>query len=117
MSKCSFVSAFTSSRSALAGSHFLGGFGWLGRLFLLLLANGNDVDVDFPLALLLLVSLAGRGGQRERQGEGRRAHYLGLRLGQETLLGGVGVLVGEERGEKGKGAVAGGATELGAGLR
>lgn len=65
-------------------------------MFLLLLADGNDVDMDLPLAFLLLVSLAGRGGKGERQGKGRRAHYLSLCLGQETLLRGVGVLVGEE---------------------
>lgn len=73
--------------------------------------------MDLPLALMLLVSLAGGGGQRERQRQGRGTHDLGLRLGQETLLRGVGVLVGEERGQEGEGAVAGGAAELGARLR
>ncbi len=65
-------------------------------MFLLLLTDSNDVNMDFPLALLLLVSLAGRGGKRERQGKGRRTYYLSLCFCQETLLRGVGVLVGEE---------------------
>lgn len=59
-------------------------------------SDSDDVDMDLPLTLLLFVCLAGRGGQGERQREGRRAHDLGLCLSQETLLGGVGVLVGEE---------------------
>ena len=93
------------------------GFGRLGRLFLLFLAVSNDVDMYLPLALLLLVGLAGRGGQRERKGKGRRAYYLGLCLSQEALLWGVGVLVGEKRGEKRERAVTGRAAELGAGLQ
>lgn len=107
---------FTSSERALAGRCLFGGFGRFGWLLLLLLPHGNDVDVDLTLAFLLLVGLAGRGGEGEGEGEGGRAHYLSLRLGQEALLRRVGVLVGEERREKGEGAVAGRAAELGAGL-
>lgn len=62
----------------------------------MLVVDGDDVDLDFSLVVLMLVGLAGRGGQWERQGKGRRTHYLSLRLGQEALLRGVGVLVGEE---------------------
>lgn len=108
---------FTSSGSGLSGTGLFWGLDGFGRLFVLLLADGDDVDVDLPLALLLLVSLAGGGGQRERQRQGRGTHDLGLCLSQQTLLRGVGVLVGEERGQKGERAVAGGAAELGACLR
>lgn len=62
----------------------------------MLLTDSYDVHMDLPLAFLLLVSLARGGGKGERQGKGRRAHYLCLCLSQETLLRGVGVLVGEE---------------------
>lgn len=86
---------FTSCRGAL-GARLFGGFGGFGRLVLLLLTNSDDVNTDLPLVLLLFVSLAGRGGKREGQGEGRRTHNLSLGLGQETLLGGVGVLVSEK---------------------
>lgn len=117
MSCNDYEAAFTSCGGALAGCCLFGGFGWFDRLLFLLLADGDDVDADLPpLAFLLLVGLAGRRGQGQRQRERGRTHYLGLCLGQETLLGRVGVLVGEERGEKGEGAVAGGAAELGAGL-
>lgn len=91
-----YENVFTSCRSALGSSCLFGGFGRFGRLFLLLLTNSNDVNMDLPLTFLLLVSLAGRGGKRERQGKGRRTHDLSLCLGQETLLRGVGVLVGKE---------------------
>lgn len=91
-----FETVITSSRSVLAGSCLSGAFGWFSRLLLLLFADGNDVDMDLPLAFLLLVGLAGRRGKGERQGKGRRAHYLCLCLSQESLLRGVGVLVGEE---------------------
>lgn len=84
---------------------------------MLLLADSNDVNVDLSLAFLLLVSMAGRGGKRERQRQGRGTHDLGLCFSQETLLRGVGVLVGEERGQERERAVAGRAAELGARLR
>lgn len=116
-STTSFGESFTSSRSALTGSCLFVGFRCLGRLLLLLLSNSDDVDVQLPLRLLLLIGLTWRGRQRERQGKRGRTHYLGLRLGQETLLRGVGVLVGEQRGEKWERTVTGGAAELGAGLR
>lgn len=92
------------------------GFGWFCWLLLLFLSNGYDVDMNLPLVLLLLVSLARRRGKGERQGKRRRAHDFGLCLSQETLLGSVGVLVCEERGEKRERAVAGRAAELGTGL-
>lgn len=91
-----YENVFTSCRSALGSSCLFVGFGRFGRLLLLLLTNSNDVNMDLPLTFLLLVSLAGRGGKRERQGKGRRTHNLSLCLGQETLLRGVGVLVGKE---------------------
>lgn len=82
----------------------------------MLVAHGDDVDVDLPLALRLLVRLAGGRGHGQGQGQRRWAHDLGLRLGQQPLLGGVGVLVGEQRGQQREGSVAGRAAELGAGL-
>lgn len=108
---------FTSWGSALCGASFFGGFDGFGWLFLLLLANSYDVNMDLSLAFLLLVILAGRGGKWERQRQGRGTHDLGLCLGQETLLRGVGVLVGQKRGQKGEGAIAGRAAELGTRLR
>lgn len=101
MTKCSlclscYKNIFTSSRSALGSSCLFGSFGRFGRLFLLLLTDCNDVNMDLPLAFLLFVSLAGRGGKRERQRKGRRTHNLSLCLGQETLLRGVGMLVGKK---------------------
>lgn len=104
---------FTSRGSALSGTSLFGGFDGFGWLLLLLLAHSDDVNMDLSLTFLLLVSLAGRGGKRERQRQGRGTHDLGLCLSQETLLRGVGVLVGEERGQKWEGAIAGGAAELG----
>lgn len=104
---------FTSRGSALCGASLFGGFDGFGWLFLLLLANSYDVNMDLSLAFLLLVILAGRGGKWERQRQGRGTHDLGLCLGQETLLRGVRVLVGQKRGQKGEGAIAGRAAELG----
>lgn len=109
-----YKNIFTSSRSGLGSSCLFGAFGWFGWLFLL--THSDDVNMDLPLAFLLLVRLAGRGGKWERQRKGRRTHDLSFCLSQETLLWGVGVLVGKEWGQKRKRAIAGGAAELGAGL-
>lgn len=108
---------FTSRGSVLCGASLFGGFDGFGWLFFLLLADSYDVNMDLSLAFRLLVILAGRGGKWERQRQGRGTHDLGLCLGQEALLRGVGVLVGQERGQEGEGAIAGGAAELGARLR
>lgn len=108
-----FGNIFTSSGGGLAGSGLFRCLGWFGWLFLLFLTDGNDIDVNLSLALLLLVSLARGGRQGKGQRQGRGAHNLSLCLSQESLLRGVRVLVGEQRGEKGEGAVACGAAELG----